>query len=520
MTGRFAAVLVTMALAACAAPTRNAELAVLDVDAGYSFHNINHGSRDDTLVVMTMSGGGTRAATLATGALRGLHAATFADGTPLTAEIDILSSVSGGSVTAAYFARHGYDGLARLEETFLRQNVIGDLFEAGLNPANLARLPTPAYARIDWLVAAFRKRLFDAEVRFAALLDETAPRPNLILNAGDVTAETPFPFTQDRFDLICSDLAKMELSQAVAASAAFPGALSALTLTNYSPCAAQDAAWPDHPPLRIINPLSTSAYANPQGRRRAAREWDYLNRAYPDDYLDDRGRIDNSRPPRRKDWQRALPADQRRQFIHLLDGGITDNLGLSEPLYLVSASNGQALMRGQDRARKNLVQAICARDIRTVLFVAVNARADKQSDLDRSASPPGIVASIFGSTSSAIDGTTYGLLDRLETITKELVRLGQNCDAAAELVVLTVPVDFDFIDDPACRLRFRDMATSWTLPEKAVDALLAAGAALTADGLTTAPRDRSRPSAAERLGLRVEARATVKDACATAAQAG
>ncbi len=195
MTGRFAAVLVTMALAACAAPTRNAELAVLDVDAGYRFHNINPGSRDDTLVVMTMSGGGTRAATLATGALRGLHAATFADGTPLTAEIDILSSVSGGSVTAAYFARHGYDGLARLEETFLRQNVIGDLFEAGLNPANLARLPTPAYARIDWLVAAFRKRLFGAEERFEALSNETAPRPYLILNAGDVTAETPFPFT-------------------------------------------------------------------------------------------------------------------------------------------------------------------------------------------------------------------------------------------------------------------------------------------------------------------------------------
>lgn len=518
MIGRLGVCVVLIGLAACTAPTRNTELAVLDEDAGYRFHTINHGTRDDTLVVMTMSGGGTRAATLATGALHGLQAARFADRTSLAGEIDILSSVSGGSVTAAYFARHGYADLARLEQDFLRQDVIGDLFTAGLNPVNLARLPTPSYARIDWLIAAFRKRLFSADVRYRALLDNPANRPYLILNAGDVTAETPFPFTQDRFDLICSDLLEMELAQAVAASAAFPGALTALTLTNYAPCAAQDEAWPDHPPLRIINPLSTSAYDNPQARRRAAREWGYLNRAYPDDHLDDTGEIDNSRPPRRKDWQRALPERERRQYIHLLDGGIADNLGLSEPLYLVSASNGQALMRGRDGALKNLVQAICERDIRTILFVVVNARADKQSDLDRSATPPGIIGSIVGTTSSAIDGTTYGLIDRLDTVTKELVRLNRRCDsqALADLVVLSVPVDFDFIDDAACRARFQNMATSWALSDGEIDALLAAGSAMVARGLRAAPRDGSRPSAAAHLELEVPPGPSLAGACQTA----
>lgn len=514
-------VTVLLGVVACTAPIRNAELAVLDSDAGYRFHTVNHGTRDDIMVVMSMSGGGTRAAALAAGALRGLHDARFADGSGLDTEIDILSSVSGGSVTAAYFARHGYGGLDALEQGFLRQDVIGDLVAAGLNPVNLARLPTPSYARIDWLIAAFHKRLFAEGETFATLLQRDGPQPYLIVNAGDVTAEAVFPFTQDRFDLICSDLIEMKLADAVAASAAFPLALSAVTLTNYSPCPAQDRAWPDHPPLRIINPLSTSAYDNPQVRRRAAREWAYLNRSYPDDYLNGTGDIDQSRPPRRKDWLSKLPPDEGRRFIHLLDGGIADNLGLSEPLYLLSSENSPALARGRDGTIKNLVQAICEKDIGTILFVVVNARSDRQSALDRRPTPPGLVAMLTGTTSSAIDGSTFGILDRLDTVTKELLRTNRACDPGAvqDLVILNVPVDFDFIDDPACRQRFQDMATTWTLPDRQIDALLTVGAALVAKGLGAAPGDGSQPSPLARLGLTSLIAETLPMAC-DAAKAG
>jgi hypothetical protein len=178
-------------------------------------------------------------------------------------------------------------------------------------------------------------------------------------------------------------------------------------------------------------------------------------------------------------------------------------------------------MRGRDGAQKNLVQAICERDIRTILFVVVNARADKQSALDRSATPPGIIPSIVGTTSSAIDGTTHGLLDRLDTVTKDLVRLNRSCDAQAveDLVVLSVPVDFDFIDDPVCRTRFQNMATSWALPGAAIVALLDAGSAMVARGLKAAPRDGSQPSAAARLGLEIAAGPSLAGACQTAASA-
>ncbi|NQV80989.1 MAG: patatin-like phospholipase family protein [Alphaproteobacteria bacterium] len=469
-------------LAACAPPVRNVILTEVNPETGYRFHKIDHGIREDTLVVMTMSGGGTRAAALATGALQGMHLAAFADGARLDQEIDILSSVSGGSVTAAWYALNGYEALPRLKDDFLYQDVIADLFHAGLNPANLARLPTPSYSRIDWLISAFRKRLFTNGETFEALLTPGTRRPFLIVNAGDMTAETVFPFTQDRFDLICSDLAQMEIAQAVAASAAFPLALTAVTLANYSPCPAQDEAWPENPPQWIINPVGSAPYRNVRSRRRALREWEYLNRQYPDDYQDPR------RPPTQKDWRRPLPESERRGYIHLLDVGIADNLGLSEPLYLLTSANSAARMVGRDGGDKTLLKGICDGDIRTVLFVTVNARSDKKTELDRKGTPPSISAMLFGTTSTAIDGTTFGLLDRLDTDLRELVTLNGQCqaDKLSDLVVLRVPVDFDYIPDPVCRGNFQNIGTTWSLDETLVDALIDAGEALVTAGLNQA----------------------------------
>ncbi len=495
---------IALALAACSAPVRNVELAQFDPRAGYRLHNLDHGTQDDTLIVMTLSGGGTRAAALAVGALRGLHTTTM-NGAPLDTEIDVVSSVSGGSVTAAYFALHGHAGLKALEDGFLYQNVMGDLFANGLNPANLARLPTPSYSRIDWLVASFRDRLFPGGETYRTLFARDTRQPYLILNAGDVTAETVFPFTQERFDLICSDLLEMRLAEAVAASAAFPVALTALTLKNYSPCPAQDAASSrDFPPRWIIGPLSTSAYDSSAGRRRAAREWSYLNRAYPDDYLDAEGNIDGSGPPFGKNWRQPAAPEDRRHYVHLLDGGIADNLGLSEPLHMLSSTNAPFMLRGP--RGKQPLQAICDGDIRKVMFVIVNARSDRQSKLDRRATPPGIVSMLTGTTNSAIDGTTYGLVDRLDTVLKDLVALSGRCEATG-LAVFSVPVDFAFIDDPACRRRFENIATSWRLDDEEVSALIEVGNALVRRGLTQkAPGvdENGRPrlsTAAETLGL-------------------
>ena len=98
----------------------------------------------------------------------------------------------------------------------------------GLNPVSLAQLSTAGRERIDLLIDYLNKQLF-RDLTYAALHDGK-PHPLLILNAADMVEGVPFPFTQRKFDLLCSDLTQFPLATAVASSAAFPIALSPVTL--------------------------------------------------------------------------------------------------------------------------------------------------------------------------------------------------------------------------------------------------------------------------------------------------
>ena len=58
----------------------------------------------ETIVGLAFSGGGTRAAAFSFGVLKALAKADEPGGTtPLLHDVDLISGVSGGSITAAYF---------------------------------------------------------------------------------------------------------------------------------------------------------------------------------------------------------------------------------------------------------------------------------------------------------------------------------------------------------------------------------------------------------------------------------
>jgi NTE family protein len=139
-------------VAACASPVRTTELVRIDERSSYRYTGLDQKAPktiDKSAMIMSFSGGGTRAAALADGALRTL-AATEVPGTagrvPLASQIDVVSSVSGGSVTAAYFALTGTDGLRDFEQNFLFSDVMDALITRTLaNPLQLF------YPRIDIL---------------------------------------------------------------------------------------------------------------------------------------------------------------------------------------------------------------------------------------------------------------------------------------------------------------------------------------------------------------------------------
>ena len=423
-------------IAGCAYPTRN-EAIGSGGGHPYTWTDPNPNSIGDALVIVTASGGGTRAAALAMAVLKTMDDVKLASGKSLADEIDILSSVSGGSVTAGYFAMTGVAGLPTLEANFIRKDGMTPLLLRGLNPVGLAVLSTPSVERIDLLIDYLDKQLFK-DATFQSLVGR---RPYLILNAADMVEGTPFPFTQNTMDLLCSDLTQMKLSTAVAASAAFPVALSPVTLKNYRPCAKRPPGWLD-PALR------TSWYLNPP----------------------------------RVAWARTADAYVKgeKKYVHLLDGGIADNLGVSEPFRLLTS----------DDVAPVLTDYIARGRIKKIIFVMINARSAKPSDLDKTQETPGPLAMLTASIGSSIDRASFGTAERLRNLLQTDFRgfantvaaAGQK-DAAANFRTVAdntqfIAVDFDAIKDPACRQRFHSIDTSWSLSGMEIDALKAMGEAL------------------------------------------
>ena len=75
-------------------------------------------------------------------------------------DVDVISSVSGGSFTAAHYALFGADGFKRFEDDFLYRNIQGDLIARALAPWNWARLLRPDYSRIDLAADLYDEAIF------------------------------------------------------------------------------------------------------------------------------------------------------------------------------------------------------------------------------------------------------------------------------------------------------------------------------------------------------------------------
>jgi predicted acylesterase/phospholipase RssA len=280
-------------LASCASFTpQNPPLARYAPEAGYRFERLESGDNSDELfVIVTFSGGGTRAAALAYGVLEALRDTSIEwQGRKLSLldEVDVISSISGGSFPAAYYALRGKRMFDEFPEKFLYRPVQSELIKLAIAPSSWPKLAAPAYGRSD-LAAEFYHREVFAGATYADVIARKA-RPFVILNATDMTTGAQFPFIQDQFDLLCSDLAGVPLARAAASSSAFPGGLTALTFKNYAgSCGYRQPAWVQ---------LAVEDHASRANPRRTARAENRLSLAAEG------------------------PA---RPYLHLTDGGVADN---------------------------------------------------------------------------------------------------------------------------------------------------------------------------------------------------
>jgi NTE family protein len=287
--------LLALLVSGCAHYPVNAPLAGVNPRVGYRFQNaVTQTNSDDLLLVLAFSGGGTRAAALSYGVLDEL--AKTEVGQPgnehrLLDDVKVISAVSGGSITAAYYTLWGDRVFSDYESRFLKKRVQTGLLLRLMAPWNLARVASPKYGSSD-LAAEYYDHLLFKGATFANLTLQSG-RPFLIINATDLAIGARFEFTQDQFDLLQSDLSKFPVARAVAASAAYPPYFGSVILKNYS--AEHLAPEPEWIQSALSNPTASSRLK--------------------DLALQERSYIDGD----------------RRKFIHLIDGGITDNLGLRGP---------------------------------------------------------------------------------------------------------------------------------------------------------------------------------------------
>lgn len=419
---------VTLALAACSGSRlRNEHLAHWKPNAGYPTPAQVAGNRSgDLLLFVAFSGGGTRAAALSYGVLEELR------DTPLPGagrrhrlldEIDVISGVSGGSFPAAYYALYGDWIFKDFESRFLKNDVQGELVARLFDPGNWIKQFSPFYSR--WEIAA---EYYDEELFHGATFGDLAGRPGpyVLINSTDLSTGNRFAFNQSYFDMICSDLAKFPLSVAVTASSAVPVVFTPITLQNFAgSCGYQPLSW--------LN----SSVADPKSPVR--------RRIYAKQRLS------------------LLDATQRR-YVHLLDGGISDNLGIREPYDLV-------IKEGPNLAR--VLQETGHPDVRDIVFLVVNSQTEPVYSWAISDLSPAISDVLGAVTSVQIDRYNFETLDLVQSAFDKWTRELSTAEHPVRFHM--IQVSFDDLQDDQRRRYFNNLPTNFSLPPEDVDQLRSAG---------------------------------------------
>jgi NTE family protein len=233
---RLLALLSSMLLAAACSTAHypvNPPLAAKPDASAYSVRHLDASENSDGLtVVMTISGGGYRAAALGYAVMEVLQETAFdwhGRRRNLFQEVDFISAVSGGSLTAAYYAMDPQGFFSNFRPRVLDFDLQGELLSKALSPRSLWLQTSPKFGRGDLLQEVLDEKIF-ADITFAEL---PRRRPMVYINATDMRSGTRFEFSQDQFDHLCSDLNRVPLARAVAASMAVPLLMSPVTLWNH-----------------------------------------------------------------------------------------------------------------------------------------------------------------------------------------------------------------------------------------------------------------------------------------------
>ena len=439
--------LAALMLVGCASRPVNPPITAINETNSYKFENIFANAADkENLVVLAFSGGGTRAAAFSYGVLEFLRRTEVIGPTGmkirLIDEVDVISGVSGGSFTALSYGLYGDALFSTFEKQFLKRNVQGEIISRVLDPMYWPSLSSDGWGRSELAAQLYDEILFHGAT-FADL--KRARAPFIMASATDLASGSRFAFNQRIFDVICSDLNAVPLSRAAAASSAVPVVLSPVTFNNYGgTCGWEPVAW--------MKPLI--------------------------------GKKDVTRPAARATTtvaaELALSDGKERPYIHLVDGGVSDNVAMGsvlDALEMLEALYDSDIPTPLDKVR------------RVIVFI-VNSLSEPEVDWDKSERPPNSLTVLLKSAGTPIDHYSYEAVEQLKDMsyrwrTMQEIResLPENelkNPRLAKLLrtpkaeIYAIDVSFRQLKDKDERFYLNQQPTSFVLPDEAVDRLRAA----------------------------------------------
>jgi NTE family protein len=443
---RLAALTAVLLLGGCATRPVNPPLTAVDANSGYTFQTRQkHFKSQDNLVILAFSGGGTRAAAFSYGVLEFLKRTEVT--TPrgkgrLLDAVDVITGVSGGSFTALAYGLYGDKLFVDYEQRFLKRDVQGELLARALSPGSWGNLVSTGWGRSELAAQLYDEILFNGAT-YGDL--DRGDGPFIMVSTTDISNGGRVVFSQNIFNLLCADLNAIRLSRAAAASSAVPVVLSPVTINNYGgTCNYTVPPW--------VQLFTRSAHP-PRPAARAIRE---LKEA--ETYTD----------------------SVNRPYIHLVDGGVADNVGMRgvlDALQFLEALHGAGLPTPLDHVRR-------------IIVVVVNSLSSPAADWDRSESPPGTVDILLKATGVPIDHYSYEAVELLKDIAARWesmreVRAMAGCSTSKDspicnavrvpqAEIYAIDVSFAALPDAKERAFLNQQPTSFVLTPEAVDRLRAA----------------------------------------------
>lgn len=400
----------------------------------------NNNRSDELALFMTFSGGGTRSAALSYGVLQQLRDTTVTIKNKkrrLLDEIDLISSVSGGSFTSAYFGLFGDQIFKDFEKSFLKKDIQTELFRLSfLSPKAWIRLAPSLFERSD-LAAEYYNRVIFKKKTFGDLREDA---PFIIINATDLSLGQGFAFTGYHFSWICSDLNSYPISRAVAASAAVPILFSPITLKNHAGnCSYSPIVWgiQDKNEIQVLN--------NEKRYKEALKITAYRD-------------------------------NKQLQYLHLVDGGVADNLGIRSILDTISFHNDSMWYAMKTYGMQNT---------KKMVFMTVNAASFLNTSVATKRRAPSTVNIIDTTTtiqSNKYNTETIDLLTSKFPLWKKQVQEGRckqtPSSDCADIEFELIEINLEDLGKNEIQ-QLGVVPTALELPSKTVDQLISAGKNLT-----------------------------------------